>query len=1019
MEIRAPAGRQCVSLHGSSSFRDWHIESCDSLNFFVCQRAETNSTEVNLWPVQCQCPEGFFGRYCEVPTNITEQGVSPESYACADEVFLYSCPSGSTIVVDYALYGHIEGEENKGSCIAEDYSTTMSDVTCIDSGSLRSLVQRCEGLSFCQFDHGGDVADARSDVVYPMVFSALLARNFTDTANFWIKSAQLEAKLRSRGAVGNFTGEGMECLSVSMHSQETRPEPCQLQLGWICEFPPTSHVDVRVRQIMETPTKSTSTKPGVDGPPVQPITDPVPATVRGRPDDPTLLTCEETVQQGYALPLTRACESVELPCNGRNMEGVARWACGCSNGEWSRHSEGCRHRWLAELETDFNATTATKRDARQISEKLADALRTALREGEFSGGDIVGCIWLSREVLSIAGEQVRRMTRFDEKRNFSLNFAELFGSAGDQLLSDAAMEAWRSLPNDERVEQAAALMQALQKSMLILSEGVPVGENAQLDFDHWASKMEVKQLIPQNKMQASPPRGVQASRTSAFIGPGASSFSPVQDVKFAGRANAPTMQLPSDDLLRYSAMNSYFGVFAHAIAPLADAPATENKLKVGTFMYTSLENLLQTEPTRIVNSHIVGAFVNDPSTSMNISQQPASFTFYHLRKLGVSNPTCVYWKVADNKWDDAGCMLVETNDEYTKCSCNHLTSFAILMDFYGDVEESLSPVNSAILEAITVFGCSLSATCLFVCVVVFTAYRSLYNMRNTLHRHVCIALFFANVLFVLGLALKGTSSCSVIAVLLHLFLLSAFMWMLLEGCHLYMMLVQVFEASHKRLILYYLVGYGIPFVTVLTSLLVGEGHKNYGTLDACWINTRSATKWAFIIPVTVVVSLNTTVLFIALRVVMSVRRERTNAERISGWLKGSAMLLCLLGTTWIFGYLVNVPDSSTRVVFSYIFTVLNTLQGLFIFVLHVLMNDKVRNTALRSMRKGVCCSEDPLSSFSSRGQLFSRKSFLVRLWKFRESSSATGNTTGSTEAKRLSNEGKNASAQARELEKKL
>lgn len=71
------------------------------------------------------------------------------------------------------------------------------------------------------------------------------------------------------------------------------------------------------------------------------------------------------------------------------------------------------------------------------------------------------------------------------------------------------------------------------------------------------------------------------------------------------------------------------------------------------------------------------------------------------------------------------------------------------------------------------------------------------------------------------------------------------------------------------------------------------------------------------------------------------------------------------------------------------------------------------------MRKGVCCSEDPLSSFSSRGQLFSRKSFLVRLWKFRESSSATGNTTGSTEAKRLSNEGKNASAQARELEKKL
>lgn len=155
-------------------------------------------------------------------------------------------------------------------------------------------------------------------------------------------------------------------------------------------------------------------------------------------------------------------------------------------------------------------------------------------------------------------------------------------------------------------------------------------------------------------------------------------------------------------------------------------------------MYTSLENLLQTEPTRIVNSHIVGAFVNDPSTSVNISQQPASFTFYHLRKAGVSNPTCVYWKVADkyvmraliinasgasSTWDDAGCTLVETNEDFTKCSCNHLTSFAILMDFDGDLDESMSPVNSGILEAITVLGCSLSAACLLFCVVVFTAYR--------------------------------------------------------------------------------------------------------------------------------------------------------------------------------------------------------------------------------------------------------------------------------------------------------
>lgn len=52
------------------------------------------------------------------------------------------------------------------------------------------------------------------------------------------------------------------------------------------------------------------------------------------------------------------------------------------------------------------------------------------------------------------------------------------------------MQAWRSLPAADRVQQAAALMQALQKSMLILSEGVAVGGQAELDFDHWSKCSE-------------------------------------------------------------------------------------------------------------------------------------------------------------------------------------------------------------------------------------------------------------------------------------------------------------------------------------------------------------------------------------------------------------------------------------------------------------------------------------------------------------------------------------------------
>jgi hypothetical protein len=54
--------------------------------------------------------------------------------------------------------------------------------------------------------------------------------------------------------------------------------------------------------------------------------------------------------------------------------------------------------------------------------------------------------------------------------------------------------------------------------------------------------------------------------------------------------------------------------------------------------------------------------------------------------------------------------------------------------------------------------------------------------------------------------------------------------------------------------------------------------------------------------------------------------------------KGSIIILPLLGLTWVFGLLIV---NEAALVFAWIFTVLNTLQGLFIFLLHVLRHERV------------------------------------------------------------------------------
>lgn len=57
------------------------------------------------------------------------------------------------------------------------------------------------------------------------------------------------------------------------------------------------------------------------------------------------------------------------------------------------------------------------------------------------------------------------------------------------------------------------------------------------------------------------------------------------------------------------------------------------------------------------------------------------------------------------------------------------------------------------------------------------------------------------------------------------------------------------------------------------------------------------------------------------------------------WVLGAFALLCLLGLTWSFG-LLFLNDSS--IVMAYLFTIFNTLQGMFIFIFHCLLQKKVR-----------------------------------------------------------------------------
>ena len=129
-------------------------------------------------------------------------------------------------------------------------------------------------------------------------------------------------------------------------------------------------------------------------------------------------------------------------------------------------------------------------------------------------------------------------------------------------------------------------------------------------------------------------------------------------------------------------------------------------------------------------------------------------------------------------------------------------------------------------------------TCMFrlTCMATSLFSRSLRNIRTYIHINLCISLGIAQIIFVAGVDKSASDHvpihCQVIAVLLHYFFLVSFMWMLMEGVVLYIILIKVFVTKTKRYMFAFTVAsYGIPLLYLGLTIPLGfllPTQPNYG-----------------------------------------------------------------------------------------------------------------------------------------------------------------------------------------------
>ncbi|NWV66474.1 AGRD1 protein, partial [Malurus elegans] len=293
-------------------------------------------------------------------------------------------------------------------------------------------------------------------------------------------------------------------------------------------------------------------------------------------------------------------------------------------------------------------------------------------------------------------------------------------------------------------------------------------------------------------------------------------------------------------------------------------------------------------------------------------------------------------------WSNEGCVRDSGDLNHSVCLCNHLTNFAILMQV---VPLKLSREHQVALSSITYIGCALSIFCLTITLVTFAILSSVSTIRNQryhIHANLAFAVLLAQILLLTSFQFSpATVPCKILAILLHFFFLSAFAWMLVEGFHLYSMVIKVFGSEESKHLYYYGIGWGCPLVICVISAT--SSLDSYGESGNCWLSLENGAIWAFVAPAMFVILVNIGILIAVTRVISRISADNykvhgdANAFKLTA--KAVAVLLPILGSSWIFGILAV---NAHALVFQYIFAVFNSLQGFFMFLFHCLLNSEVR-----------------------------------------------------------------------------
>ncbi|XP_059183528.1 adhesion G-protein coupled receptor G7-like [Centropristis striata] len=354
---------------------------------------------------------------------------------------------------------------------------------------------------------------------------------------------------------------------------------------------------------------------------------------------------------------------------------------------------------------------------------------------------------------------------------------------------------------------------------------------------------------------------------------------------------------------------------------------------------------------------------------------------------------CVFWDYSLQDWSTAGCSKGDASDGLLRCFCNHTTNFAALWSFRENYEYAEA------LDVISIVGLSFSVLGLVVTII--------HHLKDNFQRKsreretnknsklallsICVSLLAFILTFLSGAVNSSQQyaspvevdnqtntvpdsdehvepdggSCTAVAALLHFFLLATFLWNFLYG----MQLVLLVRTMRRNLpphwtSLSVTVGWGVPAVAMASTL--GRSYSvddplGYRQEEFCWLAALDKNKQfdfgkpmflGFLLPVALILISNVVLLVLVSLTTCRTDPALNSTRRYSFWKKflTSFSVAVLLGLSWTLGYLVLVTKGSAHLVFSILFCICTTTQGLQIFFLFTARTASFRASVSTSLQ---------------------------------------------------------------------